>query len=425
MSLASPLFCERIEIAGELEVLTPLHVGSGDHEPDEALGKGGNELPPATARLQIDARGFPFIPGSSLKGALRALLAGRNAADVAALLGPEPGEGDRTMGSLLLFGAPLAFAPKSSLLPLYDKKQAKRRGAAISARTAIDKGRGTADRNKLFHAEEVAPGARFRFRARFVEPREAAQARAQLADLLATLRSERGVALGRGRGDGAGRVRLKDVTITRRRVDPAKDGFAAAGEDRDLLRGGTIPPAGEAHRLRLTCDGPFFVNDWSYERTPDKKDEPHLKFMKAAGGAPALPATSLMGALRSRAAWLAARDNLRAGDIETLFGSADRAGRLTVEAIDCTHRGVEARPTSVRIDRFSGAPMEGALFEAQCVFDPAFEAHLRFAPPEGHGAAGRALLDKLIADVTDGGLRLGHAGNRGFGWFTVTWERRP
>lgn len=431
MTRASPLFSERIEITGTLVVLTPLHIGSGDAELDEMLPRedgDASNLPPTSARVQIDARAMPWIPGSSLKGAMRALLE-RRPTDAAALFGAQPGDDDRTMGALTVFGAALTAAPKTSWLPLYGRKNAaKKRGVGLSARTAIDRGRGAADRNQLFHAEEVAPNATFSFRARFVEPAtNATTAKTALADLLATLRSEQGLALGRGRGDGAGRVRLENTKIVRRRVDPAQGGLVTVrGDDLDLSRGQPIAAQGETHLVRLACDGPFFVKDWAYERKRDSKTDPQMRALRVERAAPALPATSLMGALRARAEWLVARDILSGDGVEALFGSQDKRGRLRVRTLFCEHPGVAGRPASVRIDRFSGAPMEGALFEIDCVFDPRFCAELLFdAPDDPLGAEeARQVLDALIVDLTRNGLKLGHAANRGFGWFNVSWEQR-
>jgi CRISPR-associated protein Csm3 len=53
-------------ITGKIEVLTGLHIGAGDAR----LGVGGSEHPVIVDRKS----GEPYIPGSSLKGRLRALL---------------------------------------------------------------------------------------------------------------------------------------------------------------------------------------------------------------------------------------------------------------------------------------------------------------------------------------------------------------
>jgi len=71
--------------------------------------------------------------------------------------------------------------------------------------------------------------------------------------------------------------------------------------------------------------------------------------------------------------------------------------------------------------------MEGALFSTECVYDPQFEAVLRLEPPRSHEdnihAPAHMLLEQLLHDLDARGLKLGHGVNRGFGWFSVKWER--
>jgi len=60
-----PVFIGRVIIEGEIEVKTGLHIGG----PKEVLEVGGVDLP-----VIKDPFGVPYIPGSSLKGKMRALL---------------------------------------------------------------------------------------------------------------------------------------------------------------------------------------------------------------------------------------------------------------------------------------------------------------------------------------------------------------
>lgn len=55
------VFSRRVVLRGSVVLLSGLHVGSG-----RALGPAASDLP-----VMRDARGYPFIPGSSLKGVLR------------------------------------------------------------------------------------------------------------------------------------------------------------------------------------------------------------------------------------------------------------------------------------------------------------------------------------------------------------------
>ncbi|MGH6847853.1 MAG: RAMP superfamily CRISPR-associated protein [Methylocella sp.] len=180
------LFARRIEIGGTLEVISPLHVGSGVEVIDEAIELSEEERRrlgishPMNARVQRDAIGRPYIPGCSIKGALRAIAEDAAATDAAAtakveaLFGVIKNNGKGTMGALTIFGAIFGCAGRGDDLPFFDKKRNgesdNSAGLFISARTAIDHGRGTAKHSKLFHAEEVAAGTTFSLRARYLPP---------------------------------------------------------------------------------------------------------------------------------------------------------------------------------------------------------------------------------------------------------------
>ena len=75
---------ERIEITGRLEVLTPLHIGTGEWREVEREGnkkkvdpKGdGKQVAEEKATMQVaaiarDQHNDPYLPGSTLKGVLR------------------------------------------------------------------------------------------------------------------------------------------------------------------------------------------------------------------------------------------------------------------------------------------------------------------------------------------------------------------
>lgn len=451
---ACHLFARRIDIEGELEVVTPLHIGSGEEEPDEVLPKvkddQGNEKYPTSSRVLRDAIRRPYIPGTSIKGALRAIAeaaAGTGKA-VKALFGEIKDDGSGAMGALTIFGATFKTAGDGGELPFNAKKK---QGLYVNARTAIDKGRGTAEQGKLFHAEELAPGAVFAFRARYLPPVDKGreQDASRLLGRLLRLIETDGFALGRGAGDGQGRVHVSDLTVTSRVLGAQGTFEPAAGFDAAALlpQEHELASADTPVSLTLTCDGPFFVNDFSWDRkkqTNDGKqsDLPHLRALRWSKSKPVLPGASLMGALRGRAAWLATlaekRGELPDGKakemVEFLFGTSERRAALRLDSLELVAGTAQpAMLTSVKLDRFSGAPIDGALFGIECVVGPVFEARLRFVQPR-QGAeessehfAIRKLLagnaekfwSEVLGDIKKNGLMLGHAANRGFGWFDV------
>lgn len=448
---ACHLFARRIDITGALEVVSSLHVGSGEDAEETCItlsGEDQNRLGrehPLSARVLRDAINRPYIPGTSIKGALRAIAeaaAGTEKAVMAvkALFGEIKDDRGGTMGALTIFGATFETAGPDSELPFSAEKG---QGLYVNARTAIETGRGTAERSKLFHAEELAPGALFAFRARYLppaEPQSEELARKLLGRVLRLIETD-GFALGRGAGDGQGRVRVSGLTVASHKLGAQGTFEPAAGFDAAALlpQEHELASADSAVSLMLTCDGPFFVNDFSWDRKKETKDPgkekdsdlPHLRALRRSKTQPILPGASLMGALRARAAWLAALAAKR-GDVlyqeqkavDFLFGTTERRAALRLDSLELVNGAAQkATLTSVKLDRFSGAPIDGALFGIECVADPVFEARLRFVQPrQGEkklAASAEKLWKELLGDLKVNGLMLGHSANRGFGWFNV------
>jgi len=72
--MAWPSFARHMSITGTLEVLTPLHVGSGEDERDEAIDKPpGEDKHAYSTRVQRDVLNRPYIPGTTTKGVLRSI----------------------------------------------------------------------------------------------------------------------------------------------------------------------------------------------------------------------------------------------------------------------------------------------------------------------------------------------------------------
>jgi hypothetical protein len=139
-----------------------------------------------------------------------------------------------------------------------------------------------------------------------------------------------------------------------------------------------------------------------------------------------------MGVLRSRAEWLKQLQDCRGSPIPVptqqktpgpsspvarLFGDEGWGALLQLTKL-------EAQPaqtkflTSVRLDRFSGGPIDGALFAVDAFVSPKFNVSFRL---DKHRAtpADEAFAQHLFADVRKNGLMIGHGANRGFGWFDI------
>ncbi|SDF10137.1 RAMP superfamily CRISPR-associated protein [Rhodospira trueperi] len=455
----------RYDIEGTLEALSPLHVGTGEmREVEGVKGRPGDNAPPGVAALARDVAGAPLLPSTTLKGLLRGL-AGSLGAEIGgpdaitlllgeikdtAVGGDEHGQPlpRGSMGLLTVFCAPRTGAvPDASAMPFADARPIAQHGLGdgvfVAARTRIDGASGTASHATLFFQEMVAKGTRFAFRCR-IEARagridKAEQALTTLKDLLAALTAEYGVALGKGQADGLGRVRLRPQTLSVTRRTVADDGtFTKTAVEDFGLPEVTAPPEVDRIPIRLRCDGPFAVIDASSTRERgrhgDEDPTPHLRAQRETETMPLLIGTGISGALRARAAWLWARNEpgIRAAaeetegpvpddrtvgpkdPVERLFGLTGFRGLLSIASLAVTAEA-PLNFTSVRIDRFSGAPVDNALFTTAAFIgvDLSFTLTLR----GGATSVDRALFNTLCGDIKATGLMLGHGTNKGFGWF--------
>jgi len=476
------MFAARLVIEADLTLLSPLHVGTGEVETHDSItyqASGTKERKkPFVATVMRDDGGWPVVPGASVKGVLRSLAGdGPDAFDLfGSPTGGEVRDPDRHGPERKLWrGRLTAYAMRygpnndpaalTSDLPFADREMKDgtpfgARGLYVAARTAIKPGSGTADDKKLFYQEMVAPGAVFRLRLelRLDRSGNAAAAEACLLRVLQTLRRDDGVAFGKGQSLGQGRFKLAPATIEARRLvldaggklaDPDEAGTTETW--REDVAGGT-PGAGAArHALKLTCDGPFLIDDPSVEHADDS-GLPRLNAQQHAS-VPLLPGSTLAGALRARAGWLAklrwndetkrrdCRDKILAkGDeaaaahdprvvtepadlspTERLFGVTGWRGLVRVVRITCEPGVGFENITSVKLDRFSMAPIDGALFTTRAAIDPVFEVVLEVEKRGGFpGADDQALFAKLLEDLRQEGIMLGHGTSRGYGWFGVT-----
>jgi len=435
---------------GHLKALSPLHVGSGEYaERGGVEGKADGGGPPLVRLVARDLASMACIPGTTLKGLLsrlmiddeeRKLLAG----DIKAGRASDDGDQGR-MGALQVRGATLAAAGRMDDLPYVHRLDRGQVGDGIfiAARAAIDGDTGVASDAKLFFQEMVVPATLFRFEV-LAAPRRLDELRevcVRLERALAALGRPEGVALGSGQADGFGRIKLEGpVTITARAIDTTT-GEVSDGAPRHVDLSPT-PADARVIDVAFRCDGPFLIADPSRgrQRLPDSDDatasEPHLRPQRLEHDLPLVLGPSLSGALRSRAEWLAAvmkigTDKTRVKvvrgrdvpghPVDRLFGVTGFRGLLSVRSITM-ERAAPWNVMSVKIDRFSGAPIDNALFGTETFIGVRFTAAL-VVESRGKKASpspdDRALLDQLLEDITDNGLQLGAGGNKGFGWFAA------
>lgn len=364
----------------------------------------------------------------------------------------------------------VATSPRAAEIAVVDDRaeRAVAPGCFIAARTSIDPDAGTAKDTGLNFREMVAPNSSFDFRIHVECFGLGAEARAEtearnLAKILRLVASKHGRPLGGGRADGDGRVRLEPDTVEVIALALDRNGKFVSKPASELWKTAKAAEAKatyEAHRkvIRLVCHGPFLIVDAS---TKAKRETPvdgqrrkavHLRPQRSAPDIPLVLGSSLSGALRARAQWLEAlmyeagelkRKSFVAGidpdssrpiirtaadaeanlaPVERLFGVTGFRGLLTIEDLEVT--GVDGRTelTSVKLDRFSGAPIDGALFTTEAFVGVRLSFALRLAPRRSDTgtvtiADAELLFERLMKDLGENDLQLGAGASKGFGWF--------
>lgn len=444
------MFERRLTCEAELELLSPLHLGSGGRVRRPDIRDPEDKRPEAAkgvwvSQVQVAEDERPIIPGSTIKGLLRGLAGDE---PLVGLLFGRARTAEDGIGRLSAFAALTRSSPvtKNSLLPHVDEA----RGLYVHARVRIDAETGVAADGKLFHAEMVPAGHRFTMRLSIdIHGCQGEDLALTLFQLLARLADPEGVACGRGQTQGNGRLRLRSETlkITERRLSAAGDVEETDRSKEAHAIPGKAPASTKT--MILTCDGPYLSVDSSRHSLRGKAKDlgingeipSQIEPLRTADGKAMLTGSTVMGALRARAGWLASRQELRAGRnpvcqdnpdkpfthisettvVERLFGLGGWRGRLRIAELTLLKGGKEERVTSVAIDPFSAAAIDGALFTSVVFTGVSVRLALGLDPrpklPVGMTDQDKALFDMLVADIHARGLVLGHGGNKGFGWF--------
>ena len=260
----------------------------------------------------------------------------------------------------------------------------------------------------------------------------------KLEQTLAALTVRDGVAIGAGQADGFGRLKLKGLPVAIARQLDAVTGEASDTPPRPV-RVDDADAGAAVIRVEFYCDGPFLIADVSRNKAPvedageDASREPHQRPQRLGPHLPLILGSSLSGALRARAEWLAAVKKIGTDKervktlgvgqslehpVDRLFGVTGFRGLLAIRSI-VVREATSWQVTSVKIDRFSGAPIDNALFATETFIGVRFTANF-ILEQRGKTAAGaddKTLLEELLKDLKENGLQLGAGGNKGFGWF--------
>jgi CRISPR-associated protein Csm3 len=246
----------KLILEGELECRTGLHIGAG---------KGSLEIGGADNPVVKDAFGLPYIPGSSLRGRLRALLehslglavpselvylsrrrgqevrihqSDRPDDEICLLFGRNPGRMERASGDALetssatparltVYDAPLVM---ESITPQM-RENLDDELTEVKSENAIDRITSQANPRTL---ERVPAGARFHFR--MIVDILCDEDKVLPARVLEGLRLLEDDALGGGGSRGSGRVGLQKLRLIWR----GRDFYAKGASEQELAAGGDV-----------------------------------------------------------------------------------------------------------------------------------------------------------------------------------------
>jgi len=446
-------FQTRWRITGTLTTQTPLHIGAGATAEDHDQLKVEDEAVKVTA-VALDGQGKPYIPGSTLKGNLRAWLQTRT--KDTCLLDSVFGSGveedqDKSQGGKAEFWNGLIT---NNITPPEHKPSYwhSERKVGVEVGVTIDRVTRTAREQKLFHREIVPPNVIFQVRLTGKGLTEA-----EVALLLAGLDGfndqQQQLRLGSDNAQNKGLMKWTLKSIEQLDEAGTKEWLAKGApgmwdsalqplnqtEQHQLLQlSNTLideqsnQPTLQLH-FRLIFDSPFLVNDPSLFV---KDETPNHQPRRDHHGNPVLPSSSLRGAIRAQAeriirtlkgnACLIDDQKQACAPIEQyqevenlclacqLFGGTGWQSPIRITDFTFIEQQSELTQEFVAIDRFTGGGAEHLKFNAQSIYKPVFEGtwhiDLQRIKPWGLG-----LLALVIRDFIDGDITFGYGAAKGYG----------
>lgn len=424
----------RIEIMGSLVPKTPFHVGSGQDlhtASDSPLLRDGNH--PA---------GDLYLPGSSLRGALRSHLERE-----AGLLGC----GQTELASF--FGCTKDEEGTYGRFQVFDARRAQAGAAELRDHARIDETWGAAASGAKFDFENGFSQG-FEFGAAYEGDGPDDPEMRLFAEAVRFLQSGE-FRLGAKAGWGMGRMQLApELRILQfdRSTDAGLLDYLKWRLHGNAPASSALPPGGGPTAtprpsnpwntitltLALQFEGPMLVKSavpapkdsaqsrsdlgdpGSYcKRASANADSTFVTTIDPRGHTYYLPGSSLRGVLRHEAVWIAGKDQGRRQELELLFGTANdngggAAGRFEIEDGLLSGDAAIVALDHVAIDRLVQGAAEGKKFDAAALASPRFCVRLTLRFESNRVSLVRwlaALLDRMRA----GRLWAGSGSARGYG----------
>ena len=403
----------KILLTGQIECLSPLHVGSGRDSRSDL-------------DILLDPDGEPFIPATSFVGVLRHSF-------------PEQfGEN--------FWGYTKDQDGQQSALCCADLRYVSQEAAEIVVRDGIQicTKTGLAMPHGKFDFELVERGSRFKLNLELTYREQDEAFVKQMACTIYELLAKQRVHIGARTNSGFGQIRLLEGDTKIHDFDFSKKSDVLHWLTKDFSQKTSIPleSLGEPFNLRKKC---FSITAMlrlknsliirSYSPQPEMPDTTQLK----SKGDWVIPGTSLKGAIRARAKRIVNTLELKnAKEIITeLFGNVEdenrskkaRKGRIRIQEVNLPGKDFQTESqTRIKIDRFTGGVIEGGLFDSMPVFASADGGLIalqidvfEYKPYEP------GLLLLVLKDLWSGDLAVGGEKNIGRGVFRgvraeIAWD---
>jgi CRISPR/Cas system CSM-associated protein Csm3 (group 7 of RAMP superfamily) len=493
----------QFRIDGWITALGPLRIGDGEESKTRINRTKKDDQPVPVQTVCADHLGRAYLPGTGLRGFLRAYAKARitNGALLGALFGyqkqrkPDEQFADAMGGLLTVWDAPadMRNLPRAVAEPFWNGERA----TCVASHVALDRVRRTAAENLLFFEEYVPAGVRFS--ATFLLEGGAMNGLGgedYAAVLLKLLDEVKGSEARLGACNAAGWGHVEWTLDEVRQLKPESFRAWSANPGTPLLnhykrvdrpaapnqgwwQGGVSDLRFEVN-IRLA--GPLLVNDPDHSKQKDdpaNSEKPNHYALRRGENRPALPASSVHGALRAQAERIARTlagtraaelvfdpaalkqgrppvvrsvGELEALDaVSCLFGAPGWRSPLRVTEFDLAPGSAApeaARQEFVAIDRFTGGGADERKFNAEpfaATGAEGFSMHgtialdlraldtlaaARSAPATGEGAmAGWEgvlwLLKYVLRDLEEGDIGFGAGRSKGYGACTVTVQMAP
>lgn len=448
-------FKPRYRIKGVLTAATKLHIGDGGTatgripKREDKKTDAGNETEYST--VCTNHAGEPYIPASTLKGAINARLKnfGLDDAALRELLGEEL-DGTPVKGGRLLFrNANLKTKSKPGNSRQY---WSDGRCTCIEPHVVIDPRTGTAAEHLLYHVEFVPENTTFDFECEILSGSEH-DVKLVLRGLDTLGGTNELLELGSGTGNNWGQLSWALSSVEYAPAEQIKDWitkgaatplpFTACQEDWAAAARAAFPcnfsPPTLTLSFTLNFQGGLIIHDPTQVRTKVEKPVGHAH-VRNNRGEHAFPEESFRGPFRAQMAriWRTLEQGRAAASstppLEEAKGKDDPkklhpflklAGapgwKSPISFRDLKlEGGKEFRQEMVAIDRFTGGGADERKFAAEGVYQPTLTGKivLDLKRLEIAGDWVALLLLWTLRDLVEGDIRFGHGKSKGFGHCT-------